>query len=375
MLYLDNVSSELLGGMQNRGPFQVLFIVFIGYMFVCALYSCSKNRKVYKSSVLNSVIMITLVLIIDLIIFEQDDQFGILRCMYSIAWIILIFSMDNIFMYLNAKSARKFSIMMGIVFLYTVFNAIKTFFYMSSTYERMLIPSIYISVMFIPWILGINKKLYKINIRMILLTIMVVVTIVSAKRGAIFALLVSLIVYFYNDSVIKKGKSPIGKLFFGSIIFFILLFVIDSCMDGAIFGRFSVDEIKDGSGRGDSNSFAIGLLLNPPTISELFFGFSKKTLSQGEFLGHNDWLTFALKNGLIGAFCFASLFYRLYKNAYKSHVDSVSSNYCALVVVMMLQSIYSTTYNPTIHPIFAMMYIGYAESQIRKYKLGINEHE
>ncbi len=375
MLYLDNKSSALLGGFESRGPFQAVFVLFVAYLLFCAFYVCLKKQKVYFSNVLKSVIAISIVFLVNAVFFDKNDHYSILSCMYSFAWSILIFAMDNIFMHFDDNKIQKFSLMMGFVFLYTVFNAIQTFFYMASAYDRLLIPSIYISLMFLPWILTVDKKFYKVEMKYVFLFIMVVITLVSVKRGAILALTVALIVYFYKESKIKKGKSSIVKIAFVIVFLGMSLYIVDSLLGGSITSRFSADNIKDGSGRGDSNSFAIDMILNSDSAIELIIGFSTRSLIEGEFLGHNDWLSFLLKYGILGTVCFASMFYRLFKNSFVARYYVLSPCYSVLVVVMLMQSFYSTTYNPTIHPIIAMMYIGFAESRIRRYKLGIESYE
>lgn len=371
MLYFDNIASVVFGSSDNRGPFQVVFIMFVGFLLFSSIWQCIRYNKVYISNIFKSVALITIILLFGNFIIGPSDYYGTLRCLYSFAWLVLIFSMDNIFMYMNEKQTRSFTLLMGGVFLYSVFNAVQAFFLMSALYDRTLIPSIYITVMFIPWILSIDYKIFgKFKVKSLLMMVMVIITIFSIKRGAILAVLAAIIVFYHKNAMLNKGKSSIVKIIIGIISFSLVLVVVDSYLGGSILSRFSSEEIQDGSGRAESNAFAVNLFFNPPTFYEFIFGYSKESLTQGgTFIGHNDWLVFAMKNGLIGLLSFVLFFVILYRNAFRSHNSSITPSYCVLFIVMLLQSLYSTSYNPTIHPIIAMMYIGFAESQIRKQKI------
>lgn len=371
MLYFDNIASVVFGSSDNRGPFQAVFIIFIGFMLFISIYECIKHNRIYISNIFKSVTLISVIFLLGNFIIGPSGYYGTLRCMYSFAWMVLIFSMDNIFMYMNEKQVRNFTLLMACVFLYSVFNAIQAFFLMSALYDRTLIPSIYITVMFIPWILSIKYRIFgKFDVKLLLMFIMIIITIFSIKRGAILAVFAAIMVFYYKNTILNKGRASIIKIVLCTIPFLLALVVIDSYLGGSILSRFSTAEIQDGSGRAESNAFALNLFFNPPTFFEFIFGFSDQSLTKGgEFIGHNDWLVFAMKNGLVGLLCFMSFFYILYKNAFHSKDPSISPSYCVLFIVMLLQSLYSTSYNPTIHPIMAMMYIGFAEAQIRKHKI------
>ena len=362
LLYYDSLSSTINGGFADRGPFHLLFIGFI----VVLGYSCFRLWNKYKTIHVNRLTVYILFLLSVIVIndiLKGNSLLSDLRVMYSGAWIVIIVAMENIFAHLNNKKAQHFLIGMTLLFLFSVYNAYTTLNYMMNERDRIVIPCIYISLMFLPWILVTANRFY---IKPTLILILMGIVALSAKRGAILAMVAAFLVYYYKKSRLEKGRIAIGKIVGIGFVSFAVLMIIDSYMGGSIASRFTSDSLADASGRGDSNDAVIYAVLNYATFSDVMFGFSDETRQITDFLGHNDWFSFLVTDGLVGTFFFGMFMYRVFKDSLLCRNKEFAPAYASLFVMMFLQSIYSTTINPTIHPIFAMMFIGYAEGQIRK---------
>lgn len=365
MLYLDNISSAINGGLEERGPFQIIFIVFILTLASIILYIKSKHKILYINELVKYLFSLLLVIAINDIV-KDIRFFSDLRLLYMGAWITIIVSFENLFLYMDKKRERLFLFGMFFLFLFSVYNAYVTLNWMMLDHNRIVIPCIYISIIFLPWILVADNKFY---LKPILVIILLLISIMSAKRGAIVAVFAAMLAFYYRKSKLETGRSSFVNVVGIGIVCIAFFFMIDTLLGGYIAGRFTVDAFTDGSGRGESNASVFYALANYATSGDILFGFSKETRTQmGNFLGHNDWLCFLVYYGLIGLSFFALFLFRVFKKSWYCKDKKLGPAYVALFVMMILPSLYSTTINPTVHPIFAMMFIGYAEAQNRKTK-------
>lgn len=373
MLYLDNISSAINGGFEDRGPFQMMFVVFLLILFSICFYIKNKHKILYVNKIVKFLFFLLSVILINDIV-KSISLFSDLRFLYMGAWITIIVTFENFFLYMDKKRERHFLLGMYFLFIFSVYNAYVTLGWMMLDHDRMVIPCIYISIIFLPWILVADDKFY---LKPVLVTILFLISVMSAKRGAIVAVFAAMLVFFYRKSKLETGRSSIVKVLGIGFVCAFLFFMIDSLFYGGyLAGRFSVDALANGSGRGDSNASVFYALANYATSGDILFGFSKETRNlMVDFLGHNDWLCFWVYYGLIGLSFFALFLFRVFKNSWSCKDKKLGPAYAALFVMMILPSLYSTTINPTIHPIFTMMFIGYAEGQIRKNKLTIETNE
>ena len=367
LLYLDNSSSAMVGGTGDRSMYQLVLVLYVAYIAIACVYYSIKRKKIYISSVSIPVLLITLVILLKNYLYGNSSQYNTLRFLYSVSWFIIIVGIDNIFMSMNEKRKNHFMYLMMLLFLYTIYNAIQTFSYISIERDRYVIPTIYLCVMFIPWIIQL-RKVGGNNLFWILIFILLGVTVLSNKRGATIAVITSLIVFIFKNETISKGKGSIKivlKTVTLLIVSFIIFSIISNYLGGALLVKYSEESFLEGSGRREIYSFAIDSIMNISNLTDLFFGFSFDSWELANFGGHNDWLTFLMINGLSGILMFFYFYVECFNHSMSSR-SKVSPSYSALFVIMLLQSLYSTSYNPTTHPIIGMMFIGFAEAQIRK---------
>lgn len=367
LLYFDNISSVINGGFADRGTFQMLFVAFVVILLFVCVFCKNKLGKIHINKLVYYLLSLVIVIALSDIM-KGSSIIGDLRVLYTGAWMVIIVAFENLFLYCSEKQIKRFLVGMSFLFLFSVYNSYTTLSYMMNDRNRIVIPCVYISAMFLPWLLVLKNK----YIKPLLLVTIIGIAALSAKRGAILAAVVALMVYYYKKSKLEKGSSSVLRIFGISLVCIAILLFVDAQMGGAILSRFSGDELLDGSGRSASNSAVIYTLANHASLKDISFGFSNVTISQMEdFIGHNDWLVFLVSNGVIGVFCFALFMYRVFKDSFHSNNVKITPAYAGLFAMMFLQSLYSTTINPTIHPLFAMMFIGYAESVIRKDQLQV----
>lgn len=360
LLYFDNATSVVVGG-GDRGTFHMVFVLFLLVVFVLGIIRGIKRRHYIIPKISIPLIIISLVLVSKYYFSTTEVEFQRMRYLYSLAWLLLVVSTENIFIGLDIKKNNLFLVLMSVLFFYSVYNAWGSFRHLSMERNIMLIPSIYLSVMFMPWLFMLRNK-YKIY-WIIALTVLLVITFISAKRGAIVCVTLGLFVYVLSYFRFNKKHFPLLKLIVILLVFVLLFKIVDSSLGGLLSARFSEEELIEGSGRNEIYREAIGAIMNMRTVKEVLFGYSFDSSALQAFGGHNDWLTFMITNGFVGLFAFAFLFIGLLKNRHK--VPNLNKPaYNVLLIMMFLQSLYSTTFNPTIHPIFAMLFIGYIEAQI-----------
>lgn len=367
LLYFDNISSAINGGFADRGPFHVLFVAFVVLLLFVCVFCKNKLGKIHVNKLVYYLLSLVIVIAISDIM-KGSSIVGDLRVLYTCAWMVVIVTFENLFLYCSEKQVNRFLVGMAVLFLFSVYNSYTTLSYMMNDVNRIVMPCIYISAMFLPWLLVLKNKYFK----PLLLVTMIGIVALSAKRGAIIAVFVALLVYYYKVTKLEKGHGSILKILGISLVCIVILLFVDAQMGGAILSRFSEEAFLDGSGRGASNSAVIYAVTNYASISDMLFGFSNVTISQMEdFLGHNDWFGFLVNNGIIGVCFFALFMFRVFRGSFHSDNAKIAPAYAALFAMMFLQSLYSTTINPTIHPLFAMMFIGYAESVIKKDQLQV----
>lgn len=370
LLYYDNVSSIVVGGTGDRTQFQLYLVVFVLIILISGLYYGIKRKKIYFSSI--SVPM----LILSIIIFAKNfldgsSSYDNLRFLYSASWLIIVVGFDNIFMSLNKRYQTLFLYLMGGLFLYTVYNAFETYSYFSQKRDVFVIPTVYLCVMFLPWILQLRKENRLVSA--LLLIVMLFITAYSAKRGAILAVFISLFYYYYKNfkNGYRKSNSGVFSFIFFAIVGIAVLFLANDSLNGFLFERFSRDSFIEGSGRREINLYAIKSIASIDNFKDLLFGFKYNSIELENSGGHNDWLSFMMTNGLVGFLAFAFFYYVFYRHSFQGKFSSGFEAYSVIFIIMILQSMYSTSYNPTIHPLLGMMFIGYAEAQLRKSKFSI----
>ncbi len=282
-----------------------------------------------------------------------------LSCLYAFLWFLLIIFSD-LFFYRILRNRTLMINLFFVLFLLSVLLNVFSLFYFRDR-GILLAPLIYNSLIFLPWLLLLNGV--KRNLSLLLL---LCVVIFSAKRGAIFILVLEMFVLSWIAYRKRYLNRRIFVYLIGGVLVFVGLFCVASeYSDGYIVSRFQKDALLSGSGRSDINQYGMDAVSRMSSLKEFLFGYPLNSDVLNHFGGHNDWLTFFLSYGIVGvilyAFFYLNMLVRLFF-LWKKNDMSLLIAYASLFIIMFMMSFFSTSYNPTLHPIIGMMFIGYTEA-------------
>lgn len=216
----------------------------------------------------------------------------------------------------------------------------------------------YLLVSLIPMLfLFKQNKLYKIGALMII----VLLTIYSAKRGAMLVGFVSLFFFF-----IRKKTSMVTKIL--CIVGFAVLYTyIDVMIENSDALQRKINMTMEGDTNNRDEIYAIyfDYFMSPYNSAEWWFGNGAEgTIKIFGYHAHNDWLEFAIGQGIFGVFAY--MFYWVtFVIGSKRIIDS-EKRITSYVLCMMyfLISIYSMSLNNI--PLAASFAIGYVMADRKK---------
>lgn len=357
LLYFDAISERHYGGDGDRTIYQtILVIITLLLLFYFLLNVKSKINTI----ILILIILSTYILISNFQHIISNDTFKFMFWAYSLLFFLLAFFTYNITKQ-SDKLGRQFKKYTYPLFAFSIFTSYLGFIFYQTRYNIVLAPGIYTSLVFLPWIQIQKNNLF----RKIVIAFLAVAVLISLKRGAIIALIIVFIVNEFVDTKIR-GRGITTQQLIRSLSIVILvvggLIFANHYSGGRLQGRFKADQLEDGSGRSDSNKIAMNALLNESDPYSLIFGYSPKTDQLEGFIGHNDWLVLTIWFGLIAFFIFLLFFLFCLKHLiYLMRIKSeIAVPFSTLLILMFLTSLYSTTYSPTVAPIFSMLFLGYA---------------
>lgn len=362
LFLLDFLTGANTGTILPRYFYQsgfLVFLVFLVFFIICKF----RHFILYSSISVLFLIFYFFNFFIDFFWLNDFSYEKILKNAYLFLWFLLI-------CFGAYLAERREGLLFGnsfYVFLYfSFFVSLYGFFYYRNKFDIDLSASIYSTLVFFPLLL-----LQKNNIlKKLSLIFLIVLVIISFKRGAILCLFLSLFSCWFLSIFLKLSEKEILKKFF---LFFTALFslgfvlyFVNIYFDNRLLERFSPQELSDGSGRGESNSSAIEYI---KTINDPFvFMFGRNDYVISNFLGHNDWLVYFINNGLIicilMAFIYILMIFRIY-NLLNSKSHLVYS-YTSLFIISILMSMYSTSFGPTFHPMLIMLTLGILESEYKR---------
>ncbi len=219
--------------------------------------------------------------------------------------------------------------------------------------------AIYPVLAFFPWLLLLGKKAKIVGIPLIVL-----LTVMSLKRGAICALVLmtfaSLLFDQFNQ---KRSVRPaftfllLAGLAIGAVLY------TDHLTVGTLSSRFSEEDLRYGSGRSDRYGLALRVFAKSPFATKVI---GSGPSSTDDTLGggaHNEWLEFLLDFGLIGCgllfLFFAALLLRIRQLA--ACRSRYGPAYGALVALFAMQSLVSSFYFAQ-SSIISFMFLGAIEA-------------
>lgn len=227
---------------------------------------------------------------------------------------------------------------------------------------------IYFIVLLLPGVLLIKNGLFRNSF----LIAIVLLTVLSAKRGAMLAIFVSSAVYIYYTYVKNKGKGINGfGVFLGIILVFgiaYLFTVINDSYGGYLLSRFERLEEDKGSGRLDIYSEVLKNFNISPWYEKLIgHGHNMVKQSTSFFLSaHNDYLEVLYDYGIIGLIILLFIVKELLKRSiilYRLKSINFASYFAAVIIFLFMTSVSHIILYPT-YIIFLAMYFGYLEPTI-----------
>jgi hypothetical protein len=210
---------------------------------------------------------------------------------------------------------------------------------------------------YIPFLLKRNKILTSV-----LLLIVSVTIVISAKRGAIVCLGVSVLfswIYYF-----RKNVSSIRNILLPSVLIIGLIYIsYESYLsDDYLQGR--IEQMEDNEGRMIIYERLWSHWVEDQNLFTMIFGNGiAQTIPIAGISAHNDWLELLIDNGLVGVILYLLIFVYLFIYVYKSSLDFYFrwSAYLCLII-WVLKTIFSMGYSDYSNAIFVMM-IGFCIGQ------------
>ena len=358
--------SELGVGMVHLTP--LFYVSFIALLCLMGVFLIStKNNRI--PSIAYIVLTISIYWTIKTALSTQPTGYNILSVEYSYIWFLTIVFSYNYFLKLGTNENRIINYLF-ICFIITSAANILSYLTLRSAGVSIM-PLVYNSVIFLPWILVNDNKKYIIAG----FTILSILIILSAKRGAVVILAVQSLLLGYH--LLKNRKVSFGTK---AIIFIVApLFIygvynkVSSQTDSFLAEKFSAEELADGSGRAEINEYGFNEISKMYSFKEYFFGYDLGSSNLLQFGGHNDWLTYMLHYGLIGVFLYFLLYVYIIIGIFK--LKRIGTNvylaYFSLFIIMVVLSLISSSYNPVTHPLIGMLFIGFAEAKIKQSRMRV----
>lgn len=191
----------------------------------------------------------------------------------------------------------------------------------------------YTFVAFIPFVFLFKDKK---NIANALMAILLFFIIQGAKRGALIAGVIGLLLFIYYQLRTIKRKHRIRGLLFVSVGLGIMVYYLNQFFESNEYLLSRLQSIEEGNSSGRDIIFASiynGWLEGNIFELLLGFGFASSFKFAGNF-AHNDWLELLSNFGLLGAAVYLVLFYHGFKLILLNGWDS--SKKIMLLCVMMI---------------------------------------
>lgn len=314
--------------------------VYISLMFILivlgANYIEAFIKKRMKMSSFELILwVITVWVLISNILSGNNLWNSLVHIGISLLWILIYsFFYNQIRKYPESfDSIRKF---IFIMFLFYVGATIYAKLNIQEIYNRTAVVNyVYYVLVFFPWILlASNKRLRNFSI-----LIIVVMVLISMKRGAIVVFPIMFFVFYFIDGKVNNRRIKNAlRVFVMFLLIIVGLVYIDQLYDGYISNRFTYESLASGSGRDTIYTMVINNILNRNIADFLIgLGSGSTTLYIGA-AAHNDWLEFIFSFGLIGVFLYMNLFIILIRKTYKSIKNKFiySSLYAVSIIYMLL---------------------------------------
>lgn len=334
----------------NRGIVYLFLFIIIGCMIKKFIFQ--RYKKINKLEL--SMCIFTIYLILHSTFTNtllEWNQFILI--ILSVWWFFTINYWRNLIcdkeiVLLVNKFIKFIYIFYSIVMVYSSINIVSNF---STNYAR--VGYIYHILALFPFVLLMKNKKEK-NTYIILTYIL---SFISLKRGAIIILPVTHLCYIFFQKEYSTKK--ILKIILSFALLFSAFLIFNNMTNGYLKSRFTIQEISDGSGRGETNKDAIENL-KKRNIIQLFFGIQNENEAILETGIHNELLSEIYTYGIIGLIIYLNIYLNIIMLGIKlaKKDNSIKSSYYSMFIYLILLGTVSGVY--FVHSTFyIMMYIGY----------------
>lgn len=339
----------------------VLILIISVFYFYKTLIRKSHSSNYYK--------LLTLFIILNVLgavftaDFAQPFVFGQLKniMFVSLSFFPAYYLTQNFI--LKEKHLIRFLLLMIPVAVLSFYHLESVIIYETNRTEGNIVNNTaYLFVFIMPFVFFVRSKLMSI----ILIFILIFFIIHGAKRGALLAGALGVVLFVYYQLINTKKSKRYKSVFWIIISIIIIAFFFNDFYQNNTFLINRVESITmdDGSsGRDRIYSNILNSWLNSDGFFNLIFGFGfagSTLLSGSGHFAHNDWLEMLSNFGLVGFVIYLLMFYSIFKYIYNS--KNKRDNYkLALIAVMLtwvVTSMFSMNYSAP-NTVFQSILLGY----------------
>lgn len=345
---------------EDRRGVYIFLLAIVFYMILSVLIRIrNTSERISINKILFFEFFLTLYIAFDYIIVKQDYSWNTFIAVGLPMWWLVTtsyFSSLIIGGQINYKSIISFSEIMFMVYSFAViYGAINIVSTSNVNYAR--VGYIYYLLSIYPIILLEQKRMVKAFFTVTI----IVLTILSFKRGAIVALTFMIFAYYFIEGHTKSNFNKTLN-FLATLIFLIVVwYIVDAVSNGFLSSRFTMAELADGSGRSELRRIYIENI-STRNFFQLLFGIRNSNEYIIKDGAHNEWIAHLSSLGLIGVLLFGLIFIFLFARCHNliKTKSEFAPSYSALVVYLLIVSMVSGLL--FVHSTFyIMIYIGMIE--------------
>ena len=303
--YNDFITSEQAGFAIGQNRIRVyLFLLLIIFVQFSYLFFRIKDRVVYDRDSVSPILVVLLLWIGFVNIFNGRPLWISSIHYFLIIWWIICFLFNRKYVNNNLLYFNQYLLCYLLLFgVYVIFNLWARRNIFAYTERNMAITGYsYYMVVFLPFFFLIEKKW----MRVLLFSVALVIIATSLKRGPILVTPCMLLVYYVVKARIGKTNvtAPLKVLALSFVLFALFLWA-NSFTNGALFDRFSADELESGSGRTEMWQTALSDIDQRDYLTFLIGRGSGSTIDLLQTGAHNEWIEFLYCFGAVGVVLYA----------------------------------------------------------------------
>lgn len=367
------------GELYGLGASQNVFNVIIRFLIMLCCIACLLiNRFKIKNTALNKLVLLWVLWMLLSGLVVPDKYLA------NMSSVLFWPSIYYLFYYFSLSIKNKRIVFYLILFLFIEVSV----FYFIVTQEKNMnllnriasVNHVYYILLLVPWLFLVkNKKVVNI-----ILFLVIILTINSAKRGAMLAVLVSAVFYVYFNYFkgITKNKNFLSTYILGFVVIVAGYAVFDyynSKSEGYIVSRFENIEEDQGSGRLEIYAEVWQMIRDSPVENFVMGNGHNEVFNNTsmQLSSHNDYLEVFYDYGIIGLLLLASLLLILLNRTIK--LSRINSNYkvayiSAFIIFLFMTSISHIVLYPT-YIIYLAAFLGYSEVDVSRQLIKFRKYE